>query len=299
MSHISSMAIFVRVVDVGTFSGAARDLGVSKSHVSKQISQLEDRLGVRLLQRTTRSLTLTEVGRAYHERASQILADIEEAELAITQLHTAPRGTLRLSVPMSFGMSHIAPLLAEFMQRYPKLHVDVSLTDRRIDLIDEGFDLAVRIGTLGDSSLIARKLAPSGLTVCASPDYLKHHPPLDHPDDLRQHQCLLYAYQTTGMTWPFTGPNGPFSVRVDGRLKANNGDLLREATLAGVGVGLMPDFMVHGDLKNGRLVALLTDWRPRQSAIWAIYPHNRHLSTKVRLFVDFLSEAFSPAPPWA
>lgn len=297
MRDLTQLEVFVRVGETGSFTEAADALGVSKSYASRQISALEDRLGAQLLHRTTRKVTLTDVGAVFHERCAQILAELEHAEAAVTSLHESPRGELRLSVPMSFGLVHIAPAVAEFAARHADLAVNISFSDRRADLLDEGFDLAVRIGVLDDSSLIGRKLATTSEMVCASQAYLDAHPAIEGPEDLRRHDCLLYAYQSTGQNWRLVGPAGEVTVPVRGRFVANNGEALLEAARHGLGVAFAPDFMVADDLRRGTLRRVLPAWQ-RQAAVWALYPHNRHLSAKVRLFVDFLVERMAH-PPWA
>ncbi len=296
MSKFSEMEVFTCVIDEESFSGAARTLGVSKSYVSKQISKLEDRLGVQLLQRTTRTMTMTDVGRAFYDRAKSILDELDAAELAVSNLHSSPRGTLRMSVPMSFGVRHVAPAIARFMIEYPDLEVDISFVDRTVDLVDEGFDMAVRIGQLEDSSLVARKLAPMRQVLVASPDYIARRGEPRTPEDLRKHACLIYTYQRTGSTWRFTRGGEDVSIKVSGPMRANNGDALLEAARAGLGVAILPDFFVSHDLRDGTLVEILPDHDCGRSAIWALYPPNRHLSTKVRFVVDYLAETFARAP---
>ena len=298
MDNLSGMAVFARVVEAKSFTGAARQLGMSKAAVSKQVSRLEERLGARLLNRTTRRLHLTEIGAAFYQRAARIVAEAEEAELAVSHLHEAPRGTLRLDAPLSFGIRHLAPVLPGFMRRYPELRIDISFNDRYVDLIEEGYDLAVRIGHLVDSSLVARKLAVNRRAVCASPDYWAEHGTPSVPADLTKHNCLGYSYLATGNEWRFRGPEGPIAVRVSGTLNANNGDMLREAAVGGIGVTLSPTFMLCDDLRAGRLTPVLEEFEPEPQGIHAIYPHNRHLSAKVRAFVDFLVEVYGPAAPW-
>lgn len=297
MADLSQLEVFVAVVDSGSFTAAAEALGVSKSFASRQVSQLEDRLGARLLQRTTRKVSLTDVGRVFHERCARILEDLQEAELAVSQMQTVPRGTLRMSVPMSFGLRYVAPAVGELMARYADLHVDVSFSDHRADLMDEALDVVIRIGKLADSSFIGRKLAPARTFVCASPDYLKARGTPRAPEDLRDHDCLLYAYQRTGHAWSLEGPQGEVSVPVAGRMVANNGDALLEAARRGLGVVYAPDFLAADDLRAGRLSRVLPEWCS-EAAVWAIYPHNRHLSAKVRAFVDLLGAHFEN-PPWA
>ena len=297
--HLEAVEIFVKVVATGSFSEAARVLGVSKSLVSRQVKALEDRLGARLINRTTRKIALTEAGEAFAARCAEALAGLEAAEAAVGQLQGEVRGTLRLSVPMSFGVRYLAPIIPAFLARHRGLHAEVSYADRRVDLIEEGYDLAVRVGELEDSTLIARRLASTRRHAVASPDYLAARGTPDHPTALRGHDCLLYRYQASGAAWRFRGPGGELSVRVEGPLLANNGDAIRAAAVSGLGVALLPDFLVCDDLRAGRLVSILSDWSEWRSAVWAIYPHHRHLAAKVRLFVDFLAARFGgDAPPW-
>jgi DNA-binding transcriptional LysR family regulator len=298
MDKLTSMAVFAHVVEANSFTAAAAQLGMSRSAVSKAIAGLEDRLGARLLNRTTRRLALTEVGQAFYERCARIVAEAEDAELAVSTLQTAPRGTLRLNAPVSFGSLHLAPVLPDFLLRHPEVRVDITLTDRVVDLIDEGYDLAVRIGTLRDSSLIARRLADTRLLVCAAPAYWDRRGRPDAPQALSTHSCLTYAYQHNPNEWPFVGPDGRITVRVAGPMHANNGDLTIAAARAGLGVTVAPSFLCGPDLAAGRLEAVLTDWTPPPYGIHAVYPHARHLSAKVRAFVDFLVERWSPRPPW-
>jgi len=298
MSSLSAYATYVKVVESGGFSAAARALGLTKSSVSKQVARLEERLGARLLNRTTRRLSPTEVGTAFYERARRIVAEVEETERAVGELHGEPRGTIRINVPMSFGVLHVAPALADFMTRYPEIVVDMTLNDRVADLVEEGFDLAVRIARLPDSSLIAKRLAPLRQVLCATPDYWRRHGLPTCPEDLKNHNCLIYTYLTSGDEWPFQGPDGPISVKVSGCFRANNGEALRAAALSGRGLMLSPTFIVGDDLRQGHLQPALTDFMETDRAIYAVYPHNRHLSAKVRVFVDFLAERFGPKPHW-
>ncbi len=295
---LNSMAVFARVVEENGFTQAALRLGMSKSAVSKSVSQLEDRVGARLLQRTTRRISLTDVGAAFYERCARILAEAEEAELAVSRLQTAPRGTLRISAPMSFGRSHLAPAVAEFLCQYSELRIDMQLSDRVVDLVDEGYDLAVRIARLTDSSLIARRLCPAPRVTCAAPSYLARHGTPRHPSELSNHNCLLYSYLSTGDTWHFPDRDGSdIAVAVTGSFRANNGDVLLEGAIAGVGVASAPAFMAAPALADGRLVEILPDYRDFSAAVHAVYPHNRHLSVKVRAFIDFLADRFA-SPAW-
>jgi DNA-binding transcriptional LysR family regulator len=299
MDRLDSMEAFVRVAEAHSFSEAARRLNLSKSVVSRQVSALEADLGARLFHRTTRSLSLTEVGQAYYDRCARILADIDEANLAVSSHQANPRGKLRIAAPMSFGLLHLAPIIPAFLERYPDIEIDMSMNDRFVSLIDEGYDLAVRIGKLGDSSLIARTLAPARRVVCASPAYLaKRGTPLT-PSDLNEHCCLTYSNMSLSDEWDFCRANGSrWPVEVNGRLRINNGDALRQAALAGIGVIMQPSFIVGRDLQAGTLTAVLTDYLAQDVNIHAVYPHNQHLSPKVRAFVDFLAERFGPHPYW-
>lgn len=293
------MEAFTRVAEIGSFSGAAARLGLSKSVVSRQVSALEARLGARLFHRTTRSLSLTEVGRAYFERCTRILSDIEEADGSVSALQATPRGRLRINAPMSFALHHLAPLIPVFLERFPEVDADMEMNDRYVNLIEEGFDVAVRIGRLEDSSLIARQLAPSRMALCASPDYLRRHGRPETPDDLAKHCCLTYSARSLASEWQFQDAGGHrWTVEVKGRLRANNGDMLRDAALAGIGLVRLPTFLCGRDLQAGRLVSLLNDFILQDMAIHAVYPHNRHLSPKVRAFVDFLAGEFGPRPHW-
>ncbi len=298
MDTLNGFAVFTKVVETGGFSAAARELNMSKSAVSKHIAKLEDRLGVRLLNRTTRKLSPTEVGTTFYERALRIVQDVEETEQAASALHTEPRGTLRLNVPMSFGYLHVAPALAEFTDRYPDIRIDMDLNDRVVNLLDEGYDIAIRIARLPDSTLTARKLAPFRLAICASPQYWKKNGIPTCPEDLRDHNCLIYSYLLNENIWPFQGPDGEIAVKVSGNLRANNGDALRAAALEGAGVFLGPTFIVNDDFRTNRLQPILTDFMKTDLAIYAVYPHNRYLSAKVRAFVDFLAERYGPEPYW-
>jgi len=289
----SQMQIFVRVVELGGITAAANDLSIPKSTVSRQVARLEDRLGARLLDRTTRSVRPTEVGGAYFERCVRILADIEEAEAEVASQQLRPRGTLRLTGPLTFGRMYLGDMLASFMARYPEVELVVDLSDRMIDLVEEGFDVAIRVGVLPDSSLIARRLGPLRMVVAASPAYLQAHGTPQSVDELRDHEALRYAY--TPPHWSF-GPDQ--TVPVKGRLESNNGEVLKAAAIAGQGILFSPRFIVDDALNDGRLVTLLDgEARPR-GGVYALYPHHRHLSAKVRALVDHAVECFADAP-WA
>jgi DNA-binding transcriptional LysR family regulator len=282
------MAVFAKVVEAKSFSAAARQLGLSKSAVSKQISRLEDRLGARLLNRTTRRLHLTEVGAQFYERCARVVAEAAEAEQLVTRHHETPRGVLKVKAPMDFGKLHLAPAIPDFLAGYPDIKIDLDLNDQMVDLIADGYDLAVRIADLPDSSLIARKLATCAHVICASPAYFDRRGRPLVPDDLLHHNCVIYSYQTSGTDWQLNGPEGSLSLPVSGNLRVNNGETVRTALLAGVGVGYLPAFMIADDVRSGALVPVLQDFVRPEVGVFALYPHSRYLSAKVRAFVDFL-----------
>ncbi|MCF8480313.1 MAG: LysR family transcriptional regulator [Rhodospirillum sp.] len=299
MDRLTLMDTFVKVAEMESFSQAADRLGLSRSVVSKYVSALEDHLGVRLVNRTTRRLSLTEVGEAYRLRCQTILADLEEADRAVGALHGTPSGTLRVNAPMSFGFLHLAPAIPALLAAHPTLSVDMDLNDRFVDLVSDGFDVAVRIGSLPDSSLIATRLAPLRLVVCASPAYLARRGEPKHPRDLEDHECLIYTLQRFGEMYPLVHLDGTRAdVAIRGRFKANNGDAIRAATLGGAGICISPTFLCGDDLRDGRLVRVLPDWVGREMGINAVYPHNRHLSAKVRVFVDHLRQWCGKDPYW-
>jgi DNA-binding transcriptional LysR family regulator len=293
------MQVFTRVVEAGSFAAAAGRLGLSRAAASKQVMQLEEHLGTRLLNRTTRRLALTEEGAQYYERCLGILGAIEEAEREAADARGEPRGTLRLSAPVSFGTLHLGPAVNEFVARHPKLNVALTLDDRYVDLVEEGFDAAIRIGRLADSSLVARRLCSVGLVVAASPEYWRRHGRPTQPSELAQHACLNYTLRTDGRDWRFRDAAGEEqSVAVSGPITTNNGDLLRLAALAGVGVAWLPDFIIGADVKAGRLETALDDWRLPAAGVHIVYPQTRHVSPKLRAFVDFLARSFTGAPSW-
>ncbi|WP_341702739.1 LysR family transcriptional regulator [Ferrovibrio sp.] len=299
IDNLADLAVFAKVVELNSFSEAARNLKLSKSAVSKQVARLEDRLGAQLLQRTTRRLTLTETGRIVLTHAQRVLAEADAADIAVQSLYSAPRGRLRVNLPLSFGLGHIAPLVPDFLSLCPELHVDLSFNDRLIDLLEEDVDLAIRIGDLRDSTLVARRLAPARAVFCAAPAYLRRAGVPLKPGDLRQHECLLYTYLPEPDSWPVLDEAGiAASIRVSGRLHANNGDALRAAALAGHGIVRLPSFIVGPDLAAGLLVPVLEDFTPPPAGIYAVYPAQRYLTPKVRAFIDFLAERFGPEPPW-
>jgi DNA-binding transcriptional LysR family regulator len=296
MDRYTGMAVFVRVVESGSFTATARYFGMSPAMVSTHIRTLEKRLGVRLLNRTTRRVSATEVGQHYYEHCLRILYEVEEAERAASDLQTAPRGQIRLSAPMTFGTRQLGPLIAAYLKAYPDVSVELSLDDRNIDLIEEGFDLAIRVGQLADSGLIARRITVAQAILCASPEYIAKHGVPKSPRDLIRHDCLTYTQSGSRGEWSFNGPGATAeTVRVSGRFSANNGDTLRQLALAGLGVILAPDFIVQDDLKAGSLIGLMSDYRAALFPFHAVYPHNRYLSAKVKTFVDFLITWFDRA----
>ncbi len=299
MDRLANMEAFVRVAETKSFSEAARRLRSSKSLISRQVAALEAELGVRLFHRTTRSLSLTEEGRGYHEQVARILTEIEEANLSVSKSQEAPRGRLRVSAPMSFGILHIGPAIRDFLVQYPEVELNLSLNDRYVDVVDEGFDLAIRVGRLSDSSLISRKLGQYRMMLCASPAYLQDHPAPADPDDVKQHACICYSSNSLVPEWTFVRPDGkPWPVQIGGPLHSNNGDVLRAAALQGLGLVYLPSFIVGPDVQASSLVSLLPEFVPTDTAIHAVYPHSRHLSPKVRALIDFLAGRFGARPHW-
>lgn len=293
MDRMTSMAVFAEVVATGSFAAAAKRLGLSKSTVSKHVAQLEDRLGAQLLHRTTRRLSLTEVGGIFHARCTQIVREVEDAEREVGDSRAAPHGLLRVNAPQSFGQLCLAPAIGEMLLRHPALRVELQLDDRAVDAIDGGFDLTIRVAAaLADSSLVARRLAPLRLVVCAAPAYLARRGVPRVPADLGRHECLLYTNLATPEVWRFAGPGGEERIAVGGRLRSNNGDVLRDAAIAGLGLVQLPRFLVERALAERALEAVLVPHEDRSAAIWALYPPTRHVSPKVRACVDFLAEQF-------
>jgi len=298
MDRLTSLTVFGQVVDSGGFSAAGRRLNMSVTMVSNHIQSLEDRLGVRLLNRTTRKVSLTEVGKAYYERSRQILMDLDEADRIADSLHSAPRGTLRIYTSVHI-VRFLSPVFEEFLAAYPGVLLDLVTGERMVDMIEDGFDVAIRTVPPPDSSLIVRRLTPWRHILCCTPTYLETHPEPRHPSDLAHHNCLRYAFYPYGDEWRFEAPDGQIiSARVTGNVITNTADLLRYLTLKGRGVFLAPSFVVADDLANGNLVRLIPDYRPVEFAINAIYPHRHHLSSKVRIFIDLLAERFAEHRKW-
>ena len=302
MDTLTSMKVFHTAVTNGSFSEAGRVLGMAPSSVSRQISALEDHLGVQLLNRSTRQLHLTEAGETYHDRVINILQSVEDAAVAVTELESRPRGLLRINVPVTFGRRHVAPFFAAFMQAYPEVEIEATMTDNLVNIIEEGADLVIRIGELQDSSLIARKLAPNKRVIAASPEYLERHGEPLTPSDLADHVALTYRRQAGPDIFHFDGPRGVEHVRMRSILHVNNGEAIVPAARAGLGLVLLPTYVVGRDIQMGRLRPVMTDFQASPTAldtgIYAMYPPNRHLSPKVRAFVDFLLERYGTPPYW-
>ena len=299
MDRLRAFEVFAGVVAKGSFTKAADALDTSPANVTRYVNELEAHLGTRLLNRSSRKISLTESGRALHERCTGILDDVAEAEALASATALRPRGRLRINAPVSFGIRYLADLWPEFMRRYPEIELDIDLIDRVVDMVEEGYDLVVRVSPQGSIAHVARKLATSRNIVCAAPSYLKRHGTPKTPADLAAHDCIGYSYAATGDEWHFTGPDGrPGSVKVRSVLRTNNGDTMRGAAIAGRGIMRPAKFMVADDLKSGRLVAILTDHHLPDTDLLAIYPSRRHVSAKVRVMVDFLSASFKGTPPW-
>jgi DNA-binding transcriptional LysR family regulator len=298
MEDLERMAIFARVVEEKSFSGAARRMSLSKSLVSKQVTQLEKSIGARLLNRTTRALSVTEAGAIFYEHCARIVEELEEAKLAVGRLQTAPRGILRISAPVAFGRLHVASALPEFLTAHPELKIDMVTTDRFVDLAEEGYDVVVRIVGEPSPNVVARKLAPVNRRMCATPEYFASNGVPHSPQELERHNCLTYTYFNPQDPWRLRGPDGDISVRASGNLRLNDDDALSEAVLGGLGIALLPTFLIGKELQSGRLQSVLEDYVPVERHIYAVYLQNRHLSAKVRAFIDFLLERIGPKPYW-
>jgi DNA-binding transcriptional LysR family regulator len=294
---LQELTVFSRIVGTGSLSAAARELGMSPAVVSRRLAALEARLGVRLVNRTTRSLHLTDEGAAYFETCHRILAEIQEADAAVSAGRAEPRGVLRVALPASFGNQHVAPLIPRFAARYPDVQIALSLSDRNVNVVEEGFDLAIRIADLADSSLAARKLAPNRRVVCASPAYLARHGEPRTPEDLAHHNCVATDF---AMNWDYRAPDGRAgTVRITARYACDNWEVLREWAVQGLGVALKSTWDVRRHLEDGSLVSLLPGYSfAHDVAIYAVYPHRRHLPAKTRAFIEFLAESFGPEPYW-
>jgi DNA-binding transcriptional LysR family regulator len=298
MDKLDAMMAFARVVSLGSFTEAGRALGITRSAVSKAVMELEQLLGARLLDRTTRRVSATEAGRAYYESCVDILARVEETERQVSRLHDEPSGVLKINGPMSFGALYLGPAIADLMAAYPALKIELSLNDRFIDPLEEGVDVTIRIAQLADSTLIARRLAPARRVIVASPAYIEHHGMPAEPADLMQHRCLNYGHSTALQRWQLTREGETISVRTNCIMCSNNGDVLRAAALAGQGLAQLPTFLVGPDIAAGKLRTLLEDFRPPALGIFALYAPNRYLAAKVRILIDFLVDRFGAEPSW-
>jgi DNA-binding transcriptional LysR family regulator len=297
MDKLQSMNAFVAVADAGSFVKAAAAMDMSKSTVSRQVAELEDALGVRLLHRTTRTLSLTDEGQRYAAHCRELLQRLNDAENEISHQHGEPGGTLRVSAPMSLGVLHLAPLWGEFCRRYPQVRLEVTLTDHIVDMVEDGLDVAVRVSQMPNSTLIGRRLASTRLALCASPHYVARCGAPQNPDELAGHSVIGYTLQTV-REWEFTGPQGSLLVRPNPIFTANNGDTCRAAALAGQGITLLPTFLVGDDLAAGRLVELMPQFRSLDLGVHVVYPTRKFLPPKVRRLIDYLVEAFAE-PRWA
>jgi len=299
MDRFENMSTFIRVVETGSISAAADRLGVAKSAVSRRLKELEGHLGVELFHRTTRRMNLTDTGRAFYHQSVRILEDVLEAELATSQAHGTLKGSLKIALPSTFGLMHMGPAINEFLQLHPQIEFDLDFNDREVDLIQEGFDLAIRIANLPDSSLIARRLAPIQTLMCASPSYLEHMGAPKTPKELIEHQCLVYSLLRDYEYWNLTDCNGKeIRTKIHPYLKASTGEFLKDASVEGLGIILVPSFIAYKEIELGTLVPVLKDYKPPQLEAYAIYPQTRHLSQRVRAFVDFLVKRFEGTPYW-
>ncbi len=298
MDKFQSMKTFTAVVEAGSFVGAMDATGLSKPAVSRHVTELEAHLGTRLLQRTTRRLSVTGEGQAFYQRCKEILLAVEEAEAEMGSSAAQAQGLLRIGAPQTFGALHLAALWGRFAAENPQVTLDIVLSDRVVDLVEEGYDLVIRIARLPDSSLVSRMLARTRMVLCASPAYLAAHGAPSHPDELAQHDVISYTYWSSGDVWNFRGPKGDVAVRTHSRIHANNGDTCRAAALAHQGIILQPDFLVDEDLRSGALKELMPEFRAAELGIYAVYPTRKQLPLKVRRLVDFLVQALK-TPPWA
>jgi DNA-binding transcriptional LysR family regulator len=297
MDRFLEMQTFAAVVDAGSFVKAADVLGLPKAAMSRYVGDLEARLGVRLLHRTTRRLSLTDEGQVFYARSKELLAGVDEAEAEITSRSGAASGLLRVNAPVTFGIRHLAPLWGQFREHYPKVSLDVTLADRVVDLVEEGYDLAIRIATLPSSTLVSKRLASTRMVLCASPQYLLARGVPQHPADLAAHAVMTYSYWSTGDEWHFDGPDGPVSVKIKPCMHTNSGDTCRAAALAHQGIILQPTFLVGDDLAAGTLVELMPEFRSIEIGIYAVYPTRKHVAPKVRALVDFLAGHFAQMRP--
>ncbi|MCF6343574.1 MAG: LysR substrate-binding domain-containing protein [Devosiaceae bacterium] len=298
MSHFLEMKVFVKIVDAGSISKAADQLGIAKSAISRRLSELERRLGVTLLTRTTRTSSLTEVGHSYYQRATQILSDVSELDADISSNLLALKGSINVAVPSSFGLLHLTSTIDDFAKQHSGIKINLNFSDRQVDLIEEGYDLAIRIGDLKDSALIARKIAPIEMRICASPDYLAKNGTPQHPKELKTHSGLHYEY-SSGNAWKFIDTDGQVqSVKTPIKMIANNGDFLQNMALSSHGIAILPTFIISQSLQNKTLLPILRNYSIPHLNAYLVYPQTRHLSKRVRTFIDFLIERFAGQPYW-
>lgn len=298
MQDLNDMVIFARVVEAKSFSEAARRMHALKSRVSKAVARLERAVGARLINRSTRGLSLTEVGAAFYEHCSRIVEEAEQAERVVSHHQAEPRGVLRVTTSVAFGTLHIAPALPDFLARHPDVRVDMTIIDRVVDLVEEGFDVGVRITREPDLNLVARKLAPVRRVICATPEYFARRGIPQTPDDLAQHNCLHYTAFSRTSQWHLQGPNKAIVVPVAGSLRINDDEALSQAVIAGLGVALLPTFIIGKELQAGKLRAVLADYAPLEQHVYAVHLPNIHLPPKIRAFIDFLQARFGPEPYW-
>jgi DNA-binding transcriptional LysR family regulator len=293
---LNEIVVFARVVETRSFTAAAQQLGLPKSTVSRKVAQLEERLGVRLLQRTTRKLNLTEVGTAYYERCARIVSDIASAEQVVTEMQTAPRGLLRVTAPVDFGASYLGPLVAEFVRQYPEITVDVDVADRVVDLIEDAVDLGIRFGPLSESSLVARKLGVVRMRLCASEAYVARRGAPKHPSELAEHDLVAFVPSPRLQTWSLRGPEGTLEISPRAKIVSNSVKVVHDAVAAGAGISIVPEFVFAAEEVAGTMVAILPGWTMQEADLFAVYPSTRNLSPKVRAFLEFLVAAMNPVP---
>ena len=298
MDKITSMRVFSAVARQGSFSAAAKKLSISKAMVSKHVQNLESELGVRLFNRTTRKLKLTDVGVAYYDKVDDILSEIDETELAISQLNSEPKGTLKIMAQPSFGAFHLFRALSIYMRTYPEVKTEIELTNRVPDLVEDGIDLAFYVGELEDSAFVARKITSARRVVCASPYYLKQNGTPRTPNDLSKHNCLNYSPRKVNQEWEFIDNNKQTNIIISGDIQCNDGDAIRTAAIQGCGIAQLPTYMVGLDIQSGRLTSLLEEYEPERLPVYAIYNHRKYLSAKIQTFIDFIYELYQPEAYW-
>lgn len=293
MDKLTNMRAFTKVVTHGSFTEAARDMLLSRSAISKYVMDLESDLGVQLLNRTTQSVSPTDIGHRYYERCIAILADIEEAELTLADSQAQPRGPLRVNAPMSFGTKYLGHAISDFMGRYPELQISLVLSDEQLDTVQEGFDVTIRLTDSPPLGLVGRKIGGIARSLCASPSYLEREGIPKHPSDLLNHTCLSYSYLASGLQWRLVGTDGPHNIQVPWFLCSNNGEVLRDVAIDGRGIALLPTFIISSQLQDGALVSVLSDYKTPDMSICALYPSTRYVPVKLRVFIDFLVERFA------